>query len=84
MATRISTPHLQLLIQLSGILIADYNWLHPIVFAVNTYSPVENFTSNGVVDLKKSSYIAKNTQNLVAKIVAAHFFFTNLMILCRC
>ena len=40
-------PHLQIRHDLSVLLLADWNWLQPIVISFNILCPVE-FTSNGV------------------------------------
>ena len=41
MATNKSSPPLQIRHNLSGLLLANWNWLHPVVIAFNTLSPVE-------------------------------------------
>ena len=41
MATINGSPHLQIRHNLSGLYLADYKWLHPIVIAFNTLCPVE-------------------------------------------
>ena len=41
MATNNGSPHLQIRHNLSGLYLADWKWLHPIVIAFNTPCPVE-------------------------------------------
>ena len=40
-ATIIGSPHLQIRHNLSGLYLADWKWLHPILIAFNTLCPVE-------------------------------------------
>ena len=52
MATNKSRPLLQVRHNLSGLLLTDWNWLHPIVIAL-THCAQWNFTSNGMGHFSK-------------------------------
>ena len=71
MATNNGGPHLQIRHNLSGLYLADWKWLHPIVIAFNTLCPYFcEHISQSIIYIKK-----KGTPNLVAKILATKLGF---------
>ena len=46
-ATNYGSPHLQIRHNLSGLYLADWEWLHPIAITFNTLYALWNFTSSG-------------------------------------